>query len=260
MYLSYIDESGKPNYSEKDDFILSAVVIHESLWMQIDNQINTLKAKYFPKQDPRTIEFHTHEIVGRKKIFRSLNFDTRYELVMDLSKLIANNEISLFSVIFQKFKSFKKPDINTWAFRLLFERLSKYMNNLNTELMSKNLSPEFSILLIDSINDKFDLKIREIIRDFFLNGTYYQYNKYIIEDPLFVKSHFRNISQLADFVAFITARNFDIKKRIDDPSRRSKDNERVNEMIRSSFDIIRSKFNKSNLGKLEGYGIKFFPG
>ena len=37
MYLAYIDESGRPYWSDPEDFVLASLIINEYHWQEIDN-------------------------------------------------------------------------------------------------------------------------------------------------------------------------------------------------------------------------------
>lgn len=100
------------------------------------------------------------------------------------------------------------------------------------------------LILIDSVNRVFDNKRRVHIKQFMEWGTYYSKNKYLIEDPVFVSSQYRHMSQIADMVAYLIRR---VQR----------------EKHRNSFDIyfdyIKDKFDKDSKGRIEGSGIKVFP-
>ena len=79
------------------------------------------------------------------------------------------------------------------------------------------------------------------------DGTPYSKINYLIEDPLFTDSKWRNLSQLVDCVAYCVRREFmynqaPAKKQIWD----------------NYFKIISTNFDSYN-GQYTGYGLKIFP-
>ena len=258
MYFIYVDESGKPNYKDLGDYVLCAVITRENKWYKISTEMNNLKSSYFDSS--ANIEFHATEIFNGKGVFRRLEIGQRDTILTELVKIMVENELKLISVVFQKYKSYKKPDINEWSFRLLLERLNKYLEKINFENFQKSNPMDYGLLMIDSVERKFDMKIRKHILDFYEYGSHYLKNKYLIEDPIFVKSHFRNLSQLADLSAFLTMRYFDIQKPQNEKHRRSRPNHPLNGTVERLFqeEMIKKLFDNKK-GKVYGYGIKFFP-
>ncbi len=257
MYFIYIDESGKPNYKEKSDFILSALIIRENSWYKVSSEINNLKIHYFGNTE---VEFHAYDIFNGSKEFRPKEIIDRGKILTDLVNIIIENSVELISIVFQKYKSFKKPDINEWSFRLLLERLCKYLDRENYKNYQNNLPMDYGLLMIDSVERKFDSKIRRHILNFYEDGSYYQNNKYLIEDPIFVKSHFRNLSQLSDTVAFITKRYYDMQKPENVSHRASKPGHQLEEVIKTLFEeLMKESFVKCKYGSVKGCGMKFFP-
>ena len=78
-------------------------------------------------------------------------------------------------------------------------------------------------------------------------GTYFQKSAFLIEDPFFVKSHFRNMSQLADLVVYcVMKRHREIRTARD-------------KLFDPFFELIKQKFDTNEVGRLYGCGIKIFP-
>ncbi len=172
---------------------------------------------------------------------------------------MVDNEVRIISVIFQKFKSYKKPDINEWAYRLLLERLNKYLEVVNFENYKKLNPLDYGLLMIDSVEPKFDMKIRRHILEFYERGSYYQDNQFLIEDPIFIKSHFRNLSQLADLSAFLARRYYDMKKPVKAKHRISKSGHYLEPTVNALFEELVEKAYDQKNGKVLNYGIKIFP-
>ena len=154
------------------------------------------------------VELHAKDIFHRKRLFSTLDTTQIFRLLDDIYTLISRINCVLIAVLIQKGRICKnKIDLELWGYRLLFERLCKYLEMKNKELVDQGLRNEYGIMLIDSINDQYDTKLRRKLLSFLTTGTYIK-NKYLIEDPLFVKSHYRNMAQLTDLIAYCVRRNF----------------------------------------------------
>ena len=107
---------------------------------------------------------------------------------------------------------------------------------------------QYGILIIDSINPRYDNKIRVKIRCLFENVTKYEKNQHLIEDPISVDSSYRHLSQLVDFVAYCIRRNF----------RKAEVDEWERETFEAFFKMMEPNLLKNRCGS-EGYGLKIFP-
>ena len=104
------------------------------------------------------------------------------------------------------------------------------------------------MLILDSINNSYDNKVRKKIKDFLLNGTMYQYNEFLIEDVLFTCSHWRNLCQLADFVAYAINYHYKTHK-FNDASK--------NNSIEAGYSKVLSKITLKN--NSQNWSFKIFP-
>ena len=107
---------------------------------------------------------------------------------------------------------------------------------------------QYGILLIDSVNPKYGNKVRAKIGTLFESGTEYKKNEHLIEDPIFVDSNYRHLSQLVDRVAYCIRRRFR-EAEVDESDRRA---------FTEFFDTIKPKLLK-NESITDGYGLKIFP-
>lgn len=248
MYLIYMDESGKNSFNDKENYILAGVCIHENSWQLIDNEVKKIKIKYFPKLDPDDVEFHTKAIAQGEDIFKTMKLDERMKTLNDIYTLISKIDCTLFAVLIDKKKAYtNKFDVEHWGLKLLFERFCIYLEKENKKNIKKGSPTECAILLIDSIQNNYDLKIRGKLLVWIRRGTEYHTNKYIIEDPIFVTSSYRSISQLVDSVAYCVRRKF----------RHS--NTKLDPYFNDFFKIIHDKFDKNDKGKVDNAGLKIFP-
>lgn len=250
VYLTYIDESGKAERADPEpEFVLAALTINESSWKDVDNRVRGLKQKYFPKARYDEIEIHATNIFNHKGPFKNMALDKRLAIFADMLTIISDVDCSISAVLIRKDELRSKTlDIDSYAMGLLFERLCYYLNVTNGENRMNGKDEQYGILMIDSVNTKYDNRIRARVRDLFENGTKYEKNNYLIEDPIFVDSSYRHLSQLVDCVAYCIRRNF----------RKAMIDEKERETFESFFRIIEPKLLR-NGSKQEGYGLKTFP-
>jgi hypothetical protein len=157
-------------------------------------------------------------------------------------------QATLISVAIMKKKVRKQDfDVEMWAFKLLFERVCMFLTEANHHLQKANLPKQYGLLLLDAINTSYDLKVRRKYMRFFKEGTEHVQNEFLLEDVLFVESHFRNLTQLADAAAFCIRRHLR-------PSSTYKD-----QKFAEYFTKIEKLFNRDSNDKYEGSGLKLFP-
>ncbi len=252
MQIAYIDESGKPNFKDNEKFVLSCLIVQECKWEKIHKEVHKIKKKYYPLSESEGVEFHAKEIIrGRKehKILKSM--EDRLRLFGEIYDLIKNSEITIINVLINKEKVFphKKStfDIETWGFRLLYERLGKFMKKINED--KENNTYEYCILIIDSINKEADNNLRLKIQEFVRDGTLYSSHKYIIEEAIFTDSKWRCLSQLADCIAFCIGRVHNNRGT----------NLKLTDKFKEFYDLIEPRFDRSKKGVLEGCGLVIFP-
>lgn len=211
MFITYIDESGKPDWNHPEsEFVLAALIINEREWVSIDRKVRGLKQKYFPEKDPETIEFHATEIFHHKHVFKDLSLELRTTIFEDILKIIADSNCTLCSTIINKdlVKDKENFDVNALATKFLFERICYFLDSENGSNMAEGKPEEYNLLMFDSVNSTYDNKVRKMIRTYSSKGTGYERNRYIIEDPIFVNSSYRHLSQLVDCSAYVIHRKF----------------------------------------------------
>jgi len=206
VYLTYIDESGKPERTDSEnEFVLTALSINESEWKRIDKRMIDLKLKYFPDADPESIEFHTTDIISHKGAFKGMNVAARFGIIEDMVKLVSETNCHISAVIIRK-NELTNPelDVGLFAMKLLFDRLCSFHDHMNSA--KKEDDEEYGILMIDSVDEKYDNKLRIRVRELCKSETRRIKNRYLIEDPIFVNSKYRNLSQLVDCAAYCIRR------------------------------------------------------
>ncbi len=202
MFLIYLDESGKPERSDpNENYVVAGIIANEENWNEIDEKVTDLKKTLFGK-NWELYEFHAAEITHGKNLYRNMALSDRINVINSVFDLIGSLNIRVVGSVIKKEKMHPGKDIENWALRLLFERICWNLNDLNKSLVNAGQKNQYGLIILDSVNNNFDNKVRNKIKHFLLNGTMYQNNEFLIEDALFTCSHWRNLCQLADFVAY----------------------------------------------------------
>jgi hypothetical protein len=253
MYIAYIDGSGRPEKATepKESFVLASLIAHEAQWIYIDNKVKEIKLKHFPRLLIEDFELHAKDMLNRDGVFKNLNWAEIYAIFDDIFAFLVNDktEICMIASVIMKQKMYDGKDIEKWAYRLLVERINKFLEKNNTQAILANLSPQYGIMIIDSCGIQPDNKLRRKIIEMLKQGTYYSKLPYLIEDPLFTDSKWRNLSQLTDCVAYAVRKHF---RNPASPSFHDKNWEKY-------YQMIGKKFDKNENGIIEGCGIKVFP-
>ncbi len=244
MYLMYVDESGNANYNDNLKYYnLTGIIVHEKDWITVDNALTKLKIEFFPTIPPEKIEFHAKEIRDGNHIYSHIDNEKRKELFMRFFEMIKDLPLSIISILVNKDEIIKKQirfnpiGENSWNY--LLERFDNFVieSNRNTN------KEEFGLLIIDSEGEVPDTRLREMIRKTVKVGTgYHSTFKNIVEDALFTYSHWRNLTQIADMVAYCIVKN-----------------KESNILFSQCFRNLEEKFRKGSTGTYSGYGLKIIP-
>ena len=246
VYLIYVDESGKPNFTDRENFILSAIVVHESKWRKLNDRVLKFKEEEFPDED-KYFELHMDEIASSRGNFSHISTKRRFSLVSKFAKYLGSEEIYLLSIVIDKKRITKKKKQNEefverWAWRLLFERI---------ETMLNELSDNMGFITMDSENRYQDLRIRNKLHQFSDEGTQNINSTKLIPEISFTESQYSNLIQIVDFVAWTVRREYRHKTGSDKPKIKDK-------LARMVFKELRSKhYSSYNHGM--NYGYKVFP-
>ena len=170
-----------------------------------------------------------------------------------------NSNLRIISVLIQQDRIYstkrKSFDTEESGHRLIIERIEKYLEKINK---SSN-TDQYGIIIEDTVSwlctifcvninpPVNDERTRNKVHKIMADETLYSKINYLIEDPLFTDSKWRNLSQLVDCVAYCVRREFmhnqaPAKKQIWD----------------NYFKIISANFDSDN-GNYTGYGLKIFP-
>jgi hypothetical protein len=249
-----MDESGKPNYNDaENEYVLAAITIHESEYKHIEDELSKVKRKYFPEMDPKDVEIHATDIISRKGLFSKMDVTTRSQLFKDvLGTLDEIDSVVNCTIIRKNLLKNHPDDVDNLAYKFLFERLCMTHTTLNKKLIKNGTDPQFGILFMDSIQPKFDEKIKSRVRNMIIEGTEHIINDYIIEDVVFVDSRYRAMSQIADCIAFAIRRYHRM-------SFSGHVTESELSFYSECFKLIQPHIRKGPKRQIYGAGLKIYP-
>ena len=250
MYLIYIDESGTSSFGDSNDYVLSALIVQEKQWKNINRKVRFLQENISGSKNTDTIEFHTSEIAYFQGNYLGLSRKKRIKILYDLAQIIHESNCHLISIIIHKevisSENRNKEWVEEWCWRLLFERLEKFLLTKNKKKLN-----EFGLICMDARDSSSNQEISRRMKNFVSEGSMFVHSRYLIEDIFFVDSEFRNLIQLVDFVAWVSRKfYFQIKTKLE----RSNEN-----YISKCFKLIEDKFDKNSSGSIFGAGMKIHP-
>jgi hypothetical protein len=251
MFLAYLDASGRPGFDDVENFVLASLITNECSWQLIDNGVKKIKLTHFPNLPDSDVELHVKDMMNRHGIFSQLSWNQIYAILDDIFDFIANpsTPITIVSVLIDKKKLWRNKDAETWAYRLLFERIDRFVERQNKGKVAQGLSGlEYGMMITDSEGETKDQKLRRKLHHMLREGTLYNDLDYLIEDPLFTDSKWRNMSQLADCVAYAIRKRY---RTNNTPSIHTTNWDKYYTKIEPKFD--------SPYGSYDGYGLKKFP-
>ncbi len=209
MYILYADESGNTgtDYDNKEQpiFVLGGLLIEDKKWHKINKIFNEEKIKICPELN--YTEIHASEFFNssKKSIFDQYDWKDNLITIERLIDLILSLDISFQYIAIDK-KSFKKSitdvfgnsikiDPYIYAFGLLYDKISIYLNNQKST----------GLIFLDDI-----LTIPEQLQNIY--PVLSKNNTTIIENAMFLKSKDTNFIQIADIFAFYINKYICIKR------------------------------------------------
>jgi hypothetical protein len=195
MYIAYFDEAKPEPKIGLDCYIVAGLLTEHKNVNEIEKRVSDLSEKFFKSRAliPYT-EFHAVDAQQRKKHFRRLNEDQCLEVLIELTKIIADK--TLFRHVFARINIDKlkyQIDAGKHAFMYFIERVNSVIQK-----------DERFMLIGDQ--DEIDLqRIVDQCQQYRVRSTYYFYGRNIdkmIDTVHFARSHNSRLIQLADCYAY----------------------------------------------------------
>lgn len=237
MHLIYIDESGRPGLSKKDPrkhLALVGVFIKDSDWNQVAFEFNKIKLDIFGRED---IEFKSNLIRRREPPFNILS-DEAYKNLMDrLETFFKNAPLTLIAAVINidaLISKYTQPaDPYELAYQFILERGNKMMLENN----------DYGFIILDSKSGQ--LRVDAGTQDhklIILTNVLRQRAPRILGDISFGDSRYVIGLQIADLAVYSFYNRFEYDKP---------------DYI--TYRLMESKLRKGPRGKIEGFGLKYFP-
>lgn len=246
MFFLYVDGSGDTQIKRKEKnngfYVLGGVIVHERDWKNVEAKITDLKQEIFPDLEPTSWELHAHDIWNSRKFFANpdlnLNLEKKKDIFSKLVKLISTSpEIMLINLIVLKDElkdKYTTPKPKEYSWKMIAERFDHF-------LRQQNETTNNGLMFVDSDQKIPEDEIKAILWNAVRNGTNVQRIRHVIEDPIFTKSHLRNLIQLSDMIAYIIHRVYS-------------DHEEFKEWL----EKLKPSMYQPN-GNLKSFGLKEFP-
>src|SRR3989344_3979616 len=250
MELIYIDESGDTIpliNGGKKYLVLTGCIFGEEDIPVIDEQFRSIKRKYYKDEHieikSNFLRYANPELTETSPL--KLNSKEKYdELEKDLAEFLIKLPIKLVSIVIDKQEYWKKyPSQNPYmiAYIYLLERIQKILEK----------EKKLGICIIDPREGQVEKhflgnelsKIHEKMRR--TDGVIWKQCTRVIEKLLFSQSDSTNGIQIVDLYCYPVFHIFEYNKN-------KEEYWRFNELTFPKLD-------RSNEGKIIGYGLKFFP-
>ena len=203
MYLLYLDESGSPNNTKENHFVIGGFIVPEEKLYWINKNLDSLASRLllFKKQ-----EFNESMIAGgREEPWKILPRDKRHEIIKDVLKSAeyAKNNISVLTCAVEK-AHFPNMDPVEIAFEDICGRFQLFLKRI----FNQKKESAKGLIILDETSYKESLQ--GLFKDYQTKGNKWQN---ILEDineaPLFVDSKVSRGIQLADHIAYSIFRRYE---------------------------------------------------
>ncbi|KKM07584.1 hypothetical protein LCGC14_1732480, partial [marine sediment metagenome] len=236
-------------------------IIHEQYWDWIHQESKNLKSKIWALvkdkllqiDPPDDFELHMKEISRKEGYYSTIGDDDEKlrNIWRELYSFISNLFIKIVSIVVHKehFTNQNFVDVGKWAFKLLIERLNRYVIDNHPE------KEQHIMIVMDSVDPDFDEQKRREIENFIKYGTgqgWEEFPEHVIETPFIVDSKIHSGVQLADLVAYLV-RRYAMKYFGLSPGAF------FNHYCDNLMPFIENKFYRHDSYTLKGYGMMIFP-
>jgi len=191
MHLLYVDESGNPDGAEDKYFVLGGVAVFEREVYWINEQVNTIAAKYFPHAE---IEFHTQAIAShREEPWHSSPTEQRNQVIDELCNTISSRHVTLFGIALEKATA---SDPIARAFEEICNRCDLFLRRLHARGDTQR-----GLIIFDE--SRYENSLQTLLAKYRSLGTRYGSTvKNFADVPFFANSKATRPLQLAALVAY----------------------------------------------------------
>ena len=236
MYILYLDESGTHN--DARSFVLAGIAVFEREIHWFAQDVDALQTRYFPGITD-TIEFHASKLRAPEdkliEPYNRLNMTQRRQLAADMFTIIRERRGVLFGAVIEK-ASCRNEDPYALAFEDLTSRFDHFLRRYNSSISSSGagiLAREEQRGLIAVAESAYRENL-EVLGERFRGGATRWGNLHAIADvPFFLPAKNTRLLQIADFCSNAIYG-------------------RYNHHMTRDFDLIASKFDRDESGRVHG--------
>jgi hypothetical protein len=228
MYLLYLDDSGSVSATNQEYLVLGGVALFERQVYWVSQELERI-ADHIDPGNAASIEFHASEAYsGRVPTWKGMHRPNRIKAIKDVLQVLGSDRrgMTAFACAVHK-PSFPNSDPMELAFEDLCSRFDIQLRRKYTETEEKARG----LIILDKT--VYETTLQTLARDFRQIGTRWGVINNLADIPFFVDSRASRAVQLADHVAYSVFRRYE-----------SGDT--------SYFDLIASKFDADETGKLHG--------
>ncbi len=255
-YRIYIDEAGDHTYADLEYvshrylLLLGCVFEREIDYTKAASEMEALKVKYWPNQDPdRPLVFHREEMVNCRGYFNIFKDKmVRQNFDRDLIQFIVSQKFKIISVFLDKktHKDQYATPINPYEYCLtaMLERYCGLLAYYKT----------FGDVWAESRGGKEDCQLKDVYQKIFQKGTYFRkedfFQQVLTSKEIKIKPKIANIAglQIADILAYPLKEKIFFEKGI----RTANFKDTFNSLI---YEAVKDKYNcNMSTGKIQGYG------
>ena len=214
MYFLFVDGSGntriKHNVDGNGFYVLGGVIVHEKDWRIVEGKITKLKKELLPKLEPSEWELHAYDIWNIKKLISKLklhlNFKKKKEIFSKTVEFVCKSpEIKLINIIVLKDKLQEKyaiPKAKEHSWKMMAEKFEHFLEQQQDKTTNNGL------IFVDSDQKIPEKEIKSVLWNAVRYGTKTHKIHHVMEDPIFIESHLKNLMQLSDMIAYIIHRAY----------------------------------------------------
>lgn len=203
MHLLYADESGSPKDPNQKFLVIAGVSVFERQSYWISNELDKIASRFDPA-NPDEVELHGNPMLSGKGIWRRYPKEKRFQAIQDILQVLANSHISnrIFASVIKK-SSISPTDPVEAAFEHLSNRFDLYLMRLY-----RNHDTQRGIIIFDK--STYESSLQTLATNFRTVGHRWGVLRNLAEVPLFLDSKASRLIQLADIIAYVIFRYFEI--------------------------------------------------
>ena len=203
MHLLYADESGSSKDPNQNYLVLAGVSVFERQSYWISNELDEIAARFDPA-NPDEVELHGNPMLNGKGIWRRYPKDKRFKAIEDILQVLADSHISnrIFASVIKK-SSISPADPVETAFEQLSNRFDLYLMRLH-----RNKDTQRGIIIFDK--STYESSLQALATNFRTIGHSWGVLRNLGEVPLFLDSKASRLIQLADIIAYVIFRYYEV--------------------------------------------------